>query len=112
MFTTLPKRRSIMPSIVRWMAQVRDAKPDLLISNSLGVDTVNALTAMKQLGYRPPLTFSLFPAPGPLLGLGADSEGVLSVSIFEPVLLRYLPAPAEAKDVVGLVRGIEVVEGK
>jgi hypothetical protein len=29
-----------------------------------------------------------------------------------PVLLRYLPAPAEAKDVVGLVRGIEVVEGK
>ena len=56
-------------------AQVRDAKPDLLISNSLGVDTVNALTAMKQLGYRPPMTFSLFPAPGPLLGLGAGRRG-------------------------------------
>ncbi len=28
-----------------------------------------------------------------------------------PVLLRYLPAPPDAKEVVGLVRGIEVVEG-
>jgi branched-chain amino acid transport system substrate-binding protein len=65
-------------------AEVRDAAPDLVISNSLGVDTVNQLNAMKQLGYKPPMVFSLFPAPGPLLGLGADSEGALSVSIFEP----------------------------
>lgn len=75
------------PTISDWApiaAQVRDAKPDLVINNGLGVDTVNALTAMKQLGYHPPLTFSLFPAPGPLLGLGADGTGVLSVSIFEP----------------------------
>jgi len=64
--------------------KVRDAKPDLLISNSLGVDTVGQLNAMKQLGYKPPMTFSLFPSPGPLLGLGADGEGILSVSIFEP----------------------------
>ncbi|HET8586659.1 MAG TPA: amino acid ABC transporter substrate-binding protein [Candidatus Limnocylindria bacterium] len=75
------------PTISDWgpiAQQVRNAKPDLVISNGLGVDTVNALTAMKQLGYRPPMTFSLFPAPGPLLGLGPDSAGVLSVSIFEP----------------------------
>lgn len=75
------------PTISDWgpiAAQVRDAKPDLVINNGLGVDTVNALTAMKQLGYKPPLTFSLFPAPGPLLGLGEDAEGVLSVSVFEP----------------------------
>lgn len=75
------------PTISDWApvaAQVRDAKPDLVINNGLGVDTVNALTAMKQLGYKPPLAFSLFPAPGPLLGLGADSANVLSVSIFEP----------------------------
>jgi branched-chain amino acid transport system substrate-binding protein len=65
-------------------AEVRDAAPDLLISNSLGVDTVNQLNAMKQLGYKPPMVFSLFPAPGPLLGLGPDSDGALSVSIFEP----------------------------
>jgi branched-chain amino acid transport system substrate-binding protein len=64
--------------------KVRDANPDLVISNSLGVDTVGQLNAMKQLGYKPPLTFSLFPAPGPLLGLGADGQGILSVSIFEP----------------------------
>jgi branched-chain amino acid transport system substrate-binding protein len=63
--------------------QVANAKPDLLISNSLGVDTVGQLNAMKQLGYQPPLTFSLFPAPGPLLGLGADAEGVLAWSLFE-----------------------------
>jgi branched-chain amino acid transport system substrate-binding protein len=62
---------------------VRDANPDLLISNSLGVDTVGQLNAMKQLGYKPPLTFSLFPAPGPLLGLGADGDGVLAWSLFE-----------------------------
>jgi branched-chain amino acid transport system substrate-binding protein len=30
------------------------------------------------------MVFSLFPAPGPLLGLGATTEGALSVSIFEP----------------------------
>jgi branched-chain amino acid transport system substrate-binding protein len=38
--------------------------------------------------------FSLFPAPGPLLGLGADAESVLSVSIFEPndaILAQYGP---------------------
>ena len=75
------------PTISDWSSialAVRKAAPDLVISNGLGVDTVNALTAMKQLGYKPPMTFSLFPAPGPLLGLGADSAGVMSVSIFEP----------------------------
>jgi branched-chain amino acid transport system substrate-binding protein len=49
---------------------------------------------MKQLNYDPPLIFSLFPAPGPLLGLGADAESVLSVSIFEPndaILAQYGP---------------------
>jgi branched-chain amino acid transport system substrate-binding protein len=62
---------------------IANAQPDLFISNSLGTDTVGQLTAMKQLGYQPPMTFSLFPAPGPLLGLGADGEGVLAWSLFE-----------------------------
>lgn len=89
------------PTISDWgsiAAQVAAAKPDLVINNGLGVDTVNALTAMKQLGYHPPLTFSLFPAPGPLLGLGADSAGVLSVSIFEPnpTLVSKLGGDAQA----------------
>ena len=65
-------------------AQLQQADPDLIVNNSLGVDTVGLIQAMKQLNYDPPLMFSLFPAPGPLLGLGEDGEGVLSVSIFEP----------------------------
>jgi branched-chain amino acid transport system substrate-binding protein len=89
------------PTINNWgsiAAQVAGAKPDLVINNGLGVDTVNALTAMKQIGYHPPLTFSLFPAPGPLLGLGADSAGVLSVSIFEPnqAIMSKLGGDAQA----------------
>ena len=45
-----------------------------VINNGLGVDPVNLLQAMEQLGYRPPMMFSLFPAPGPLLGLGATGR--------------------------------------
>jgi branched-chain amino acid transport system substrate-binding protein len=75
------------PGTTEWgtiAAQIRDAAPDLLVSNGLGVETLGLLQAMDQLGYRPPLVFSLFPAPGPLLGAGELAEGVLSVSMFEP----------------------------
>jgi branched-chain amino acid transport system substrate-binding protein len=65
-------------------AQVRAAKPDLVINNGLGVDAVNLLQAMKQLNYRPPMMFALFPAPGPLLGLGDLSAGTLTTSLFQP----------------------------
>jgi branched-chain amino acid transport system substrate-binding protein len=65
-------------------AQVRDANPDAIMMNSLGVESVALIEAMEQLDYRPPIMFSLFPAPGPLLGLGETSEGHLSVSMFEP----------------------------
>jgi branched-chain amino acid transport system substrate-binding protein len=91
------------PNISDWgsiAAQVAAAKPDLVINNGLGVDTVNALTAMKQLNYHPPMTFSLFPAPGPLLGLGADSAGVLSVSIFEPNAPLISKAGADAQAII------------
>jgi branched-chain amino acid transport system substrate-binding protein len=65
-------------------AQVRAAKPDLVIDNGLGVDAVNILQAMKQQNYEPPLMFSLFPAPGPLLALGSLSDGMLTTSLFQP----------------------------
>ncbi|MGH9214486.1 MAG: amino acid ABC transporter substrate-binding protein [Acidimicrobiales bacterium] len=74
------------PTTTDWApiaAEIRDADPDLVINNGLGVDPVNLLQAMAQLDYQPPMMFSLFPAPGPPLGLGAASEGLLSVSIFE-----------------------------
>jgi branched-chain amino acid transport system substrate-binding protein len=66
--------------------QVRDANPDLVMVNGLGVDANGLIEAMLALdGYRPPMIFALFPAPGPLLALGASNDiEVLSVSIFEP----------------------------
>jgi branched-chain amino acid transport system substrate-binding protein len=75
------------PTTTDWApiaAQVKAAAPDLVVNNGIGVDPVNLLQAMAQLGYKPPLMFSLFPAPGPPLGLGATSDGLLSVTIFEP----------------------------
>jgi branched-chain amino acid transport system substrate-binding protein len=56
------------PATTDWApiaAQIRDAAPDLVVNNGLGVDPVNLLQAMAQLNYKPPLMFSLFPAPGP-----------------------------------------------
>ena len=92
------------PGTTEWApiaSQLQEADPDLIVNNSLGVDTVGLIQAMRQLNYDPPLTFSLFPAPGPLLGLGEDGEGVLSVSIFEPndaILAQYGP---EVSEIVG-----------
>jgi branched-chain amino acid transport system substrate-binding protein len=65
-------------------AQLRGADADLIINNGLGVDSVGIIEAMQQLGYQPPMFFSLFPAPGPMLGLGEQADGALSVSLFEP----------------------------
>jgi len=75
------------PGAVNWAplaTQVRDAKPDLVINSGLGIDPVNLLQAMAQLDYSPPLMFSLFPAPGPLLKLGPTADRLLAVTIFEP----------------------------
>src|SRR5678815_1017623 len=78
--------------------QVRDAKPDLVINSGLGIDPVNLLQAMAHLDYAPPLVFSLFPAPGPLLKLGATADRVLSATLFEPhqaILDKLGPAATE-----------------
>ncbi|HEU4540738.1 MAG TPA: amino acid ABC transporter substrate-binding protein [Jiangellaceae bacterium] len=64
--------------------QLRDADADIVINNGLAVDPVGIVEAMAQLDYQPPMFFTLFPAPGPILGLGENAEGVLSVSLFEP----------------------------
>lgn len=75
------------PGTTEWNAQagqIRDADPDFVLMNSLGVESQGLIQAMAQLNYQPPLMFSLFPAPGPLLGLGDAAEGHLSVSMFEP----------------------------
>jgi branched-chain amino acid transport system substrate-binding protein len=64
--------------------QLRDADPDIVVVNGLGVEANGLIEAMTQLDYAPPMMFALFPAPGAVLGLGAAAEGLLSVSIFEP----------------------------
>ena len=91
------------PTTTDWApiaTQVRDAAPDLVINNGLGVDPVNLLQAMAQLNYRPPLMFSLFPAPGPPLGLGATADGLLSVTIFEPNKSTVDKLEPEAAEIV------------
>jgi branched-chain amino acid transport system substrate-binding protein len=80
--------------------QIRDEAPDLLVNNGLGVDPVGLIEAMEQLGYQPPMMFSLFPAPGPPLGLGDLSDGLLSVSIFEPNEATMDQYPPEAAEIV------------
>jgi branched-chain amino acid transport system substrate-binding protein len=63
-------------------AQVRDADPDFLYVGAIGVDGPNLIAAMDALGYRPDNMFFQWPAPGPLLG--ADADGAMSVTAFEP----------------------------
>lgn len=63
-------------------SQVRDADPDFLYMGAIGIDGPNLIAAMDALDYRPPNMFFQWPAPGPLLGAGAD--GALSVTAFEP----------------------------
>jgi branched-chain amino acid transport system substrate-binding protein len=91
------------PSTTDWAplaARVRDARPDLVVNDGIGVDPVSLLQAMAQLRYRPPLMFSLFPAPGPPLGLGQTADGLLSVSIFEPNSATLAKLSPEAAGIV------------
>jgi branched-chain amino acid transport system substrate-binding protein len=89
------------PGTTEWgpiATQIRDAAPDVVINSGLGVDIVGLMNALAQLNYDPPMSFSLFPAPGPPLGLGETGDGLLSVTIFEPnepVLERLDPVATE-----------------
>lgn len=63
---------------------LQDAEPDAVLVMGLGVEANGLIDAMEQLEYSPPMMFALFPAPGPLLGMGEAADGLLSVSMFEP----------------------------
>jgi branched-chain amino acid transport system substrate-binding protein len=80
--------------------QIRDADPDFVFNSAIGVDTVNIIQAMEQLDYRPDYLFSLFPAPGPLLGVGEAAQGVLSVSLFEATDAAVAAAGPEIQAIV------------
>jgi branched-chain amino acid transport system substrate-binding protein len=75
------------PTVSDWgslATQVRAANPDFIWNNGIATDPVNLINAMDQLNYKPKGFFTLFPAPGPLLALGNRSNGVLSLTLFEP----------------------------
>ena len=102
------------PATTDWApiaAQIRDADPDFLFNSAIGVDSVNLIQAMEQLDYRPPLMFSLFPAPGPLLGVGDAAEGVLSVSLFESNEPLLEAAGDEVKAIVEEFEAAAAAEG-
>ncbi|HEX2141929.1 MAG TPA: ABC transporter substrate-binding protein [Candidatus Limnocylindria bacterium] len=81
-------------------AEIRDADPDVVMNQGLGVDPVGMIEAMQQLDYEPPIMFSLFPAPGPPLGLGDAAQGMLSVSIFEGTEAALEEAGDEVREIV------------
>ena len=80
--------------------QLRDLDADIVVNNGLGVEAVGMLEAMARLEYRPSMFFSLFPAPGPLLGLGELGQGALSVSLFEPNESLLSSYGAEVQEIV------------
>jgi branched-chain amino acid transport system substrate-binding protein len=78
---------SYPPDTTEWgpvAAEIREADPDFLWISGIALDSTNLIEAMNQIRYDPPQMFDLFPAPGPLLGLGEAAEGMLAVSLFEP----------------------------
>jgi branched-chain amino acid transport system substrate-binding protein len=91
------------PTTTDWApiaTQIRDADPDFVFNSAIGVDTVNIIQAMEQLDYRPASLFSLFPAPGPLLGVGEAAQGVLSISLFEATDAALAAAGPEIQAIV------------
>jgi branched-chain amino acid transport system substrate-binding protein len=95
------------PGTTEWgsiAAEIRDANPDVVLNNGLGVDPVGLIEAMQALDFQPPMMFSLFPAPGPPLGLGDAAEGLLSVSIFEGT---DAAVEAAGDEVAGIVEEFE-----
>ncbi len=102
------------PTTTDWgpiAAQIRDANPDFVFNSAIGVDSVNLIQAMEQLSYRPPLMFSLFPAPGPLLGVGDAAEGVMSVSLFESNEPLLEAAGDEVREIVEDFEAAATAEG-
>lgn len=63
-------------------ARVKDAKPDMLWVGGVGLEGNMLLDAMRKIGYTPPMTFVMFPAPGPM-AKSPDGQGVMALTVFE-----------------------------
>ena len=63
-------------------ARVKDTRPDMLWVGGVGLDGNMLLDAMRKIGYTPPMTFVMFPAPGPM-AKSPDGQGVMALTVFE-----------------------------
>lgn len=105
---------SYPPTTTDWApiaTQLKNADADFVFNSAIGIDTVNLINAMEQLDYRPPSLFSLFPAPGPLLGLGEPAQGVLSLSLFEATDAAVAAADPAVKAIVEAYEATATAQG-
>jgi branched-chain amino acid transport system substrate-binding protein len=63
-------------------SRVKDAKPDFIWVGAIGLEGNQLLSAMKNIDYKPPLHFYMYPAPGPL-AKSPEGNHALAASIFE-----------------------------
>ena len=63
-------------------ARVKDAKPDFVWVGAIGLEGNQLLDAMKKIDYAPPLSFHMYPAPGPM-AQAPEASGALAATIFE-----------------------------
>jgi branched-chain amino acid transport system substrate-binding protein len=64
-------------------ARLREANADFVFVGAIGLDANMLLDAMQRINYKAPGIFFLYPAPGPLLGLGRVSAYAMAVTVFE-----------------------------
>jgi branched-chain amino acid transport system substrate-binding protein len=64
-------------------ARLREANADFVFVGAIGLDANMLLDAMQKINYKAPGIFFLYPAPGPLLGLGKVSAYAMAVTVFE-----------------------------
>ncbi|MBL8585218.1 MAG: amino acid ABC transporter substrate-binding protein [Bradyrhizobiaceae bacterium] len=63
-------------------SRVKDADPDFVWVGAIGLEGNQLLSAMKNIDYKPPLHFYMYPAPGPL-AKAPEANHALAASIFE-----------------------------
>jgi branched-chain amino acid transport system substrate-binding protein len=94
---------SYPPGNTEWGAiavAIRNADPDFVMVNGLGIEANGLIDAMSQLDYSPRMIFALFPAPGAVLAMGDAAEGMLSVSMFESNEPILAAASEEVREIV------------
>ena len=63
-------------------SRIKDAKPDFIWVGDIGLEGLQLLEAMSKIDYTPPLSYHLYPAPGPM-SKAPYARGALAATIFE-----------------------------